>query len=89
VVRASAATVSTERVVGPVMVVVLDPGRNGGEGLVEAGEVVGPDAFVLEGPVEPLDEGVAVGVPVGGPRQLDTESVGDVAVVVRGELGCR
>lgn len=79
--------VPAEAVVGPVVVVVDDPRLDRGEGLVEVGEVVGPDAFLLEGPVEAFDERVAVGVTVGGARQGDAERRGVLAVALGGELG--
>ena len=58
--------VAAEGVVGSVVVVVDHPCCDRSAGVVEAGEVVRPDAFFLQRPVEALDEGVAVGVPVGG-----------------------
>ena len=53
----------------------------------EAREVEWPDGLLLVGPEHTLDEHVAVGVAIGGATQCDAEVVGDLAVVVRGELG--
>ena len=72
---------------GPLLVVVDEPAFELGPGLLEALEVIGPHSLLLVGLEHALDEGVAVGVAIGGPAERDAEVVGHLPEVVRGELG--